>query len=163
MMCMNRWMSASSPPGRSNVKRATGALEAIGTISPTRTPREEAVFENCITADVESVQCPNSPSHWDWAVQLTGPWVSAVSAHDVAGPPECARTGSSPLNWSIRRRSSQMALELAFAVAARVVLALSPLGSYIQDDSQLSSPLTSYSRRKLRPALLSHGTAVNTT
>jgi hypothetical protein len=41
-----------------------------------------------------------------------------------------------------------MALEFAFAVAARVVLALSPLGSYLQDDNQLSSPLTSYSRRK---------------
>ena len=54
-----------------------------------------------------------------------------------------------------------MALELAFAVAARIVLALSPLGSYIQDDDQLSSPLTSYSRRKHHPARLS--TAVNTT
>src|SRR6267142_7166546 len=41
-----------------------------------------------------------------------------------------------------------MAFEFAFAVATRVVLALSPLGSYLQDDSQLSSPLTSYSRRK---------------
>lgn len=41
-----------------------------------------------------------------------------------------------------------MAFELAFAVSARVVLALSPLGSYIQDDNQLSSPLTSYSRCK---------------
>jgi hypothetical protein len=41
-----------------------------------------------------------------------------------------------------------MALELAFAVAARAVLVLSPLGPYLQDDNQLSSPLTSYSRRK---------------
>src|SRR5216684_3487243 len=41
-----------------------------------------------------------------------------------------------------------MAFELTFALATRVVLALSPLGSYIQDDNQLSSPLTSYSRRK---------------
>jgi GPI-anchor transamidase subunit U len=44
-----------------------------------------------------------------------------------------------------------MALELAFAVAARAVLVLSPLGTYIQDDNQLSSPLTSYSRRKQPP------------
>ena len=36
-------------------------------------------------------------------------------------------------------------------VAVRVVLALSPLGSYIQDDNQLSSPLTSYDRCKHFP------------
>jgi len=41
-----------------------------------------------------------------------------------------------------------MAFEFAFAASARVLLALSPLGSYLQDDNQLSSPLTSYSRRK---------------
>jgi len=46
---------------------------------------------------------------------------------------------------------SRMAFEFTFAVAARVLLALSPLGSYLQDDDQLSSPLTSYSRRRYTP------------
>jgi hypothetical protein len=44
--------------------------------------------------------------------------------------------------------SCMMAFEFAFAVATRVVLSISPLGSSLQDDNQLSSPLTSYSRRK---------------
>ncbi|KAI9507904.1 PIG-U-domain-containing protein [Russula earlei] len=50
-----------------------------------------------------------------------------------------------------------MAFEFAFAVAARVVLALSPLGSYLQDDDQLSSPLTSYSRLQEGIYLFRHG------
>jgi len=50
-----------------------------------------------------------------------------------------------------------MAFEFAFAVSARVVLALSPLGSYLQDDNQLSSPLTSYSRLQEGIYLFRHG------
>ncbi|KAI0000470.1 GPI transamidase subunit PIG-U [Russula vinacea] len=50
-----------------------------------------------------------------------------------------------------------MALELAFAVAARAVLVLSPLGPYLQDDNQLSSPLTSYSRLQEGIYLFRHG------
>jgi hypothetical protein len=86
------------------------------------------------------------------------------SAHDFSGPPH----GSDriiPLAPDIRPVvQSRMALELAFAVAARAVLVLSPLGSHIQDDNQLSSQLTSYSRRKQTSRVyLMYSTSVNTT
>ena len=41
-----------------------------------------------------------------------------------------------------------MTFEFTLAVATRTVLAFSPLEGLFQDDNQLSSPLTSYSRRK---------------
>src|SRR5260221_820809 len=41
-----------------------------------------------------------------------------------------------------------MAFESVFAVSERVVLVLSPLGSYLQDGNQLSSPLTLCSRHE---------------
>ncbi|KAI0268597.1 PIG-U-domain-containing protein [Gloeopeniophorella convolvens] len=50
-----------------------------------------------------------------------------------------------------------MALELWFAVATRVALALSSVGSYLQDDDQLSSPLTSYDRLQEGIYLFQHG------
>ena len=58
-----------------------------------------------------------------------------------------------------------MTSEFTFAVAARIVLALSPLGSLLQDDNQLSSPLTSYSRckRPTSPPPIVDCTSSNTT
>ncbi|KAI0001371.1 PIG-U-domain-containing protein [Russula compacta] len=50
-----------------------------------------------------------------------------------------------------------MTSEFTFAVAARFVLALSPLGSLLQDDNQLSSPMTSYSRLQEGIYLFRHG------
>ncbi|KAH9978874.1 PIG-U-domain-containing protein [Lactifluus volemus] len=50
-----------------------------------------------------------------------------------------------------------MAFEFALAVATRIVLAFSPLGSSLQDDNQLSSPLTSYSRLQEGIYLFRHG------
>ena len=41
-----------------------------------------------------------------------------------------------------------MTFEFVLAVAIRAVLAFAPLEHLFQDDNQLSSPLTSYSRRK---------------
>lgn len=85
-------------------------------------------------------------------VRVTGTGLSSMSsaAAPMTSPDRhSVRTGSSLQSRHPSRRSSQqMALELAFAVAARAVLVLSPLGPYLQDDNQLSSPLTSYSRRK---------------
>ena len=44
--------------------------------------------------------------------------------------------------------ATPMTFEFVLAVGIRTVLAFSPLGHLFQDDNQLSSPLTSYSRRK---------------
>src|SRR6266849_4500858 len=104
-----------------------------------------------VTAASEPEPADESPVQY-YAILACGqgPAPSASSTTDVGPQPQwCSdRTGSFQQLVVDAFPGPRMAFELAFAVGTRVVLALSPLGSYIQDDNQLSSPLTSYSRCK---------------